>query len=418
MAENDFYYNLDKNLDAELQQLAPAINQKYIRQFDEQAKLDRKTIATTSTNKQKLMILFRRYINKDWKKLKKNDMEKIAADINNNNAFSEKTKSNYKKLLKQLDKFLNGGQECSDLTRWINATPLRRKLNNLQRSDLLTDHDKKKLIRACDNIRDKAIISIWLETGLRPKELRVLTVGSITFEKDLAYITIPQDTKTGSRLIPVYFSKPALIEHIRQHPAQDNDKAPLWNNIRTNEIKPINLKGFDFLLRKIIQRSGIKKRIYWYLGRHNSYTDKIAQGWNEGIVKSYHGIEAGSSVLNRYVHLSGKDVTEAVKGYYGLEKGKKREPELRIITCVSCGKENQSTNTRCDKCGYIIDPNAMKNELDKIGNRDKELEELKGKVEKFEEMNSFMNRLIQNDPSLINLLTEKAKAHNINPRKP
>ena len=177
------------------------------------------------------------------------------------------------------------------------------------------------------------------------------------------------------------------------------------------------LKGFDYLLKKIVQRSGLKKRIYWYLGRHNSYTDKIAQGWSEGIVKSYHGIEPGSSVLNRYVHLSGKDVTEAVKGYYGLQKGKKEELALRIIKCVSCDHENQSTNTRCDKCGYIIDPDEMKKELDKANNKELELDELKKKMEKFEEINSFMNHLIQNDPSLINILAKKAKAFNVNAKK-
>lgn len=339
------------------------------------------------------------------------------ADINNNSNLSEKAKSNYKKSLKHLDKYLNGGQECSSLTRWINATPIKRKLNNLQRSELLTDQDKKKLIRACDNIRDKAIISLWLETGLRPKELRVLTIGSVTFEKDIAYITIPQDTKTGSRPVPVYFSRPVLIEYIKQHPAQGDNKAPLWYNQRVNEIRPLVYKGYDYLLRKVVQRSGLKKLIYWYLGRHNSYTDKIAQGWSEGIIKSFHGIEPGSSVLNRYVHLSGKDLTDAVKGYYGIQISKQEEPALRVVKCVSCGQENQSTNTRCDKCGYIIDPDEMKKELDRAKNKDAELEELKKKMERFEEINSFMNHLIQSDPSLISLLAKKAKLYNINQKE-
>jgi len=43
--------------------------------------------------------------------------------------------------------------------------------------------------------------------------------------------------------------------------------------------------------------------------------------------------------------------------------------------------------------------------------------QMKNVSEKFEQMNSFMNRLVQNDPSLVNLLAQKAKAHNVTPEK-
>lgn len=44
--------------------------------------------------------------------------------------------------------------------------------------------------------------------------------------------------------------------------------------------------------------------------------------------------------------------------------------------------------------------------------------QMKNVSEKFEQMNSFMNQLVKNDPSLVSLLAQKARAHNITPKKP
>jgi site-specific recombinase XerD len=378
-SENDFYNKLDKRLDAHrIKDVKSTKNRKLILDFDKDAKLDRKTIATTSTNKEKLVILFSRYITKDWNKVSKEDLKQQIAKIDNSE-YSERHKSNLKKLIKQFDKWHNGGAACSDKTSWIKSTPIKRKLNNLTRDDLLTDEEKKKLLQAADSKRDKAIISIWLETGLRPKELRVLKIRDVTVEKDLAYVNVPQDTKTGFRPIPIYFSKLALIDYLNDHPGRGDKNNPLWVKLKRGvhkgyerRVEALHLKGFDEIMKRLRQRTGLKKRLYWYLGRHTSYTDKISQGWNEGILKEFHGIDHGSTVLNRYTHLSAKDVTDKVKEYYGLQKGRKKTPELTIIRCVNCGKENPNTEPRCKKCGYMIDPQEMKKELE---NRDAKIQE-------------------------------------------
>lgn len=378
----------DEHLDTKkLLEIKQESNRKYILGYDSKLKLERRTLPTTISNKERLISLFKRFVPKDWAKITKEDMEKVISELNNSD-YAEKTKSNYKKMFKQFDKWFNGGRVPSERTDWFSTTPIKRKLNTLERNDLLTDDEKKKLIKATDNKRDTALISIWLETGLRPKELRVLTVGSVTVEKELAYINVPQDTKTGSRLIPIYFSKPYLIDYLNEHPDRENDKSPLWVKLKTNngdgyksKVEGLGKYGYDEILIKIKQRSGIKKRIYWYLGRHNSYTDKVANGWNEGILKQFHGIEAGSTVLNRYVHLSGKDVTAKVKEYYGLEKSKINAPELTLKKCLNCARENPTTNKRCSKCGYIIDEKTMAEELEKRSKvdviKDKEMAELK-----------------------------------------
>ena len=397
MGENDFYYRLDNRMDERLKKLKPTINQKHIKDYDTFCK-ERDTgnsIATTTTNKQKLIILFEKYVNQDWLKYTKDTADKIRIAINEDRTTSARTKSNNKKILKQLDKFLNNRVEPSERTRLWNTIVPKRQKKVITGRDILTEDDKKKLIRACDNSRDKAMICLWLETGLRPKELRVLTVGSIEFGKDMATIHLPNDTKTGYRSIPFYFAKPALLEFIKQHPGKDDDNSPLWFNLRRNKIQPMGFPGFEYILKKIVGRSGIKKRVYWYLGRHTSYTTKVEQGWSEGLIKDYHGIEPGSGILKTYVHTREGQIKEKVAEYYGLAKSKKKDTSLRIIKCLNCNSENQSTEPRCVKCGYILDPKIMQNELI---SREKET---KAKEEEISELRKQMaetekNRLMDN----------------------
>jgi integrase/recombinase XerD len=387
--EDEEYLRKNESLNKEIKGL---INEKLILGYTKHLELKGRSIATITSNKGWLNTIFRDLIKKEWDKVTHDDIEDCWQKINNNSKWGEKYKSTIKKMIVAFDIWHNKGVR-SIKTIGLPSAPNKRKLTNLQRSDLLTDDDKKKLIRSAGNKRDTAIISIWLETGLRPKEIRVLQVGSVTIEKDLAWITLPQDTKTGSRPIPIYYSKPYLIDWLNEHPAKDNPRAPLWINIwRKNEILPLNRKGFYFILNQIVKRSGIKKRIYWYLGRHSSYTDKSADGWSESIIKQYHGIDQSSSVLNRYIHLSATDVGNKVKEYYGLEKSKRKKPELTIVTCMNCSKEQSSANVRCSKCGYIIDPKLMAEELEKKNkqqeHKDKEMADLKKQMDR-------MNKILE-----------------------
>jgi hypothetical protein len=67
-----------------------------------------------------------------------------------------------------------------------------------------------------------------------------------------------------------------------------------------------------------------------------------------------------------YVHLSGRDVDNALLKVHGIKKPEeKEESQLNPKKCPRCQEINQFTNAFCNKCGMILD---KKLEAEKIQN--------------------------------------------------
>jgi hypothetical protein len=71
-------------------------------------------------------------------------------------------------------------------------------------------------------------------------------------------------------------------------------------------------------------------------------------------MNEYLGWIQGSKIPQVYVHLSGRDVDDAILKMNGLESGeeKKKESPLKAVRCPRCG--NISTGNFCYKCGAVL----------------------------------------------------------------
>lgn len=61
-----------------------------------------------------------------------------------------------------------------------------------------------------------------------------------------------------------------------------------------------------------------------------------------------------------YVHLSGRDVDDALLAVYGKKKidNKNKESELSLLDCPRCKETNEYSNIFCKKCGWVLDKDA------------------------------------------------------------
>lgn len=117
-----------------------------------------------------------------------------------------------------------------------------------------TPEDARKLINACDNERDAAIVMVLLDTGIRSSELTNLRGGDI-------------DAKTGSIFIrqgkgqkdrTVYAGAKTLRQLRRYYlergtPGPDD---PIWLSLRGGE--PLKTSGLRQLLERIGRQAGVK----------------------------------------------------------------------------------------------------------------------------------------------------------------
>lgn len=75
-------------------------------------------------------------------------------------------------------------------------------------------------------------------------------------------------------------------------------------------------------------------------------------------MKVYCGWVNDSRMASVYVHLSGKDVDEALLKARGIEVGKEEKPKQAVKVCSKCNETNSYLAHFCKRCGSPLDVKA------------------------------------------------------------
>ncbi len=178
--------------------------------------------------------------------------------------------------------------------------------------------------------------------------------------------------KTGMRQIPILFSVPYLAQYLNLlKELRQND--PLWWNLKQSNIKgQLDYGGLRKMLKVIAEASGIEKRIYPHLFRH-SRASNYANKLTEQQLKMFFGWTRASSMAAIYVHLSGRDIDDAVLVANGQKPQESiKETKLKVKECETCKMSNSLDAIYCTRCGSALD---IKTAMDKEKNT-KSLREL------------------------------------------
>jgi len=294
--------------------------------------------------------------------------------------FSEYTKYDLKIVLKMFYKWLEGDDEIMPpKISW-----LKPKIKNEKHKlpeELLTEDEILKLAEAAGNVRDKAFILSLYESGCRIGELLTLKIKNVGFDQYGAILRV--NGKTGDRRVRIISSAPALTSWLELHPAGKNPDAMLWHSTwRKKDEGQRNLSHGTvyILLRDYAAKAGIKKRIYPHLFRHSRAT-ALANKLTESQMKEHFGWVQGSDMAATYVHLSGRDVDNALLKLQGLVQVEETKFEkLNVRVCPRCKDHNAPVSKYCTKCGLPLDEGMIA-----------KIEEMKGKS------NNVMNRLMEDD---------------------
>ena len=310
-------------------------------------------------------------IRTDFDKAVKKDIEDVMRRINQMN-YTEWAKKDYRVTLKKFYKWLRGCDEegmYPPEVRWINTHVSidRQDLPN----NLPDEEDAKKMIEAAEHPRDKALIASLYESGCRVGEIAALRIGDINFDQYGAHIVVKG--KTGSRRIRLVFSAPILASWINVHPQKDRPGAPLWvvvgttkkfakENERGNEkygrdwSYELKYGAIASMIRRVAKKAGIEKKVNPHAWRHARATF-LANKLTEQQLKHLFGWGQSSRMAATYVHLSGRDVDDALLAVYGMKKApdKGKESELKPTGCPRCKEANEYSNVFCKKCGWVLD---------------------------------------------------------------
>jgi integrase len=315
------------------------------------------------------------------------------------NGYSERTIRDYRAGVKQFLRWVyskNGSSEKAErILSVIKVGPTRKTLPK----EILSPSEIRRMIEACDNPRDRALVHVLYESGARSGELLNMKIGDVEFDQYGAVIRVCG--KTGPRRLRLIESVPDLQLWLSMHPERSDREAPLWFPTIPRSPKARENK-LQSLVKRLAEKAGISKRVYPHLFRHSRATH-LAGVLTEAQLRVYFGWTKDSEMPSTYVHLSGRNVDRSLLEHYGkkIDDGHDASKELWPKKCPRCGLENPATGIYCTRCSCPLDEHIAQ-----------ELEEKRKAAEGI--VAEVVQEIIKRTPELVEqILREKGMAQKL-----
>jgi integrase/recombinase XerD len=290
-------------------------------------------------------------LGKNFKDATTEDIRTIVAEINRSTKYSDWTRSDFRVALKRFYRWLRESPkgETPKEVAWITVGNNK---NQILPEELLTENDVSKLAAAAENSRDRAFVLVLYESDARIGELLNLRRKHVVFDQFGAVLLVAG--KSGHRRIRTVLSSPALAEWMNDHPNKDDPEAPLWTVIGDrNHGEPLMYESARQLLRRLAERAELKKKVNPHIFRHSRSTI-LANHLTEAQLKEFAGWTQSSKMPGRYVHLSGRNVDDALLRMHGLKNDVEKQPLLTAKPCPRCHQQNDPVASFCAKCGLAL----------------------------------------------------------------
>lgn len=326
-----------------------------------------------------------------------------------NSLENDSTRSNWKVIIRFFYKWLYGIRDKHKYPEVVVDDRLKPETVKTKKkpSDLPTVEDIEKMLNVCTDDRDKAIVMIWTELGGRCGEIANATISDVEFDNKGCKLWIDK-SKSERRTVRLVKAAPYLRNWVgKSHPDRDNPSAQLFVSKSQGGHRRYGVKleknGFNQIIKKIAKRAGIKKRIYWHLGRFFTITNLQRRGFDLVKNAKRHGITTGT-LQGVYLQLDDKDIDDAycdlenVRTEEDIIKEQKELDRFKPKTCPKCNHINPCDLIFCEaevndvKCNAPLDlTTAIKiDEEQEVKDRD-----MKQRIEQMEQTIQQISQQLQ-----------------------
>ena len=284
-------------------------------------------------------------INKPYSKITEKDLMGYFAGLTN---ASQNTIVLKQTFVKQFFTWLGK----KDVIKWIKFA--KRQKRHLTSERLLSASEIKRMIDACFNERDRAVIILVYEGALRAGEASNIKLKDISEDENGVKIRV--SGKTGPRTLLFVDSKPYLKNWLNQHQYKGQREAPLFYAFSNSDYgRALHPQGIYKVVKNSAKIARINKHIFPHLLRHSRLDYLGKQGFTERDLKIFAGWTDDSNMASTYLHYDMEVVEDKLLGLKGKKRNKivEQNKELNSQTCASCGKENSATDLYCE-CGELL----------------------------------------------------------------
>jgi site-specific recombinase XerD len=326
------------------------------------------------------VLRFAEFIKKEFNEVTKEDLVRYFSSFDN---LSKPTKFKSRTAIKIFYKWFYGMHEKGQyppLVDWI-KTRFKMDSNDFRgKSELPTSEEQQNLLHACgNNLRDKAMLMIFLERGIRPRTMRLLNLGDLEeTEFGIRIYCIGKGEKKAR--LTLFDSAIDVKKWLNIHEFRSQKNAPLFYSLSKNSYgSRLTTAGIWAIIHRLKEKSGIKKNVFTYILRHTALTRMGKTHTNAELEYAAMWV-GGSSMSRRYVHLDEDDVEIKEMEQRGLRKPSETDEEniIRPKKCLNplCQELNEPGLMYCKKCYYPLTSEAAL----KIEEKRKLLEEKLEKV--------------------------------------
>lgn len=314
--------------------------------------------STLATNCAIFIQIMSRYYYKDLDQMTEDDFDNILDSLER----EKLTDYNYRKTIKKFFRWITN----DNVPKWVKDIKMPLVKTPVQPQDLLTKDEVNRLLNACRNPRDKAMIAMALDSSLRIGALGTLKIKSIVHNRSGAVLYISPTSKniksTQPKPIPITWSVGYLNKWLDIHPLKDNPDAPLWVNLHGKTRNQLmSYKIIRQSLCNVAETAELKKRVFFHLFRHHKITDMILNGFSEQQIKYQAGWAKGSSrMLDIYGNFTDADMVDSIFEKQGLKPRDENTTKVTLKRCPRCDVVLVSEARVCHQCALILDTSLDK----------------------------------------------------------
>lgn len=179
--------------------------------------------------------------------------------------------------------------------------------------DTLSREEIQRIENAAELERDKLIVRLLADTGIRVGELVALRVSDLEEQSEHQYLKVRG--KTLERKVPI----PHLYRRLRRYIQETRPKRVATDRMFLtrrrrpgSDLAPLTESGVQQIIRELGEAAEVGRRVHPHLFRHSFITWQLRRGTTPMILKGMVGHKTITMIDKVYSHLSPTDAYDAM----------------------------------------------------------------------------------------------------------